>query len=253
MLKHNTTLEEAYVLATNFIKEENVIGIQKEKILHKTLKYYICNDETKHEIKIKKSNSGILYADIYDNEMIYEIQTRGFDKLRDKLSEFLIEHKVTIVHPIAHKKNIYKVYETGEITGPTKSPKIGKVFEVFKELYKIKSYLKNPNLSLKIILIDMDEYRYVVEKKHTRSSGYIREKQIPKNIYHIYDFKNKSDYITLLKDLNLEENFTSLDLKKASKINKTLATVTLNILTHLEVVERIGKKGNNYIYQIKKD
>ena len=253
MQNYNDKLQESYVLATNFIKEENVIGIQKEKILHKTLKYYLCSDESKHEIKIKKSNSGILYADVYDNEMIYEIQTRGFDKLRDKLSEFLIEHKVTIVHAVAHKKNIYKVYETGEIIGPTKSPKTGKVFEVFKELYKIKIYLNNPNLNLKIFLIDMDEYRYVVEKKHARSSGYIREKQIPKSIYHIYDFNKKSDYITLLEELNLEENFTSLDLKKASKINKTLSTVTLNILTHLEVVERIGKKGNNYIYQIKKD
>ena len=247
----NNKLEESYLLATNFIKEENVIGIQKEKILHKTLKYYICSDESKHEIKINKLGSGILYADVYDNEMIYEIQTRGFNKLREKLNEFLIEHKVTIVHPIAHKKNIYKVFETGEIVGPVKSPKTGKVYEVFKELYKIKSYLNNPNLKLKIILIDMDEYRYVVEKKHARSSGYIRDKQIPKNIYHIYDFNNKSDYITLLKDLNLEENFTSLDLKKASKINKTLATVTLNILTYLEVVERIGKKGNNYLYKIK--
>lgn len=253
MQEYNDKLQQSYVLATNFIKEENVIGIQKEKILHKTLKYYLCSDETKHEIKIKKSNSGILYADVYDNEMIYEIQTRGFDKLRNKLSEFLIEHKVTIVHAIAHKKNIYKVFETGEIEGPTKSPKTGKVFEVFKELYKIKSYLNNPNLSLKIFLIDMDEYRYVVEKKHARSSGYVREKQIPKSIYHIYDFKGKNDYIKLLEDLNLEENFTSLDLKKNAKINKTLSTVTLNILTHLEVVERIGKKGNNYIYKIKKD
>ena len=237
MQEYNDKLQQSYVLATNFIKEENVIGIQKEKILHKTLKYYLCSDETKHEIKIKKSNSGILYADVYDNEMIYEIQTRGFDKLRNKLSEFLIEHKVTIVHAIAHKKNIYKVFETGEIEGPTKSPKTGKVFD----------------LSLKIFLIDMDEYRYVVEKKHARSSGYVREKQIPKNIYHIYDFNKKSDYINLLEGLNLEENFTSLDLKKNAKINKTLSTVTLNILTHLEVVERIGKKGNNYIYKIKKD
>ena len=114
MQNYNDKLQESYVLATNFIKEVNVIGIQKEKILHKTLKYYLCSDESKHEIKIKKSNSGILYADVYDNEMIYEIQTRGFDKLRDKLSEFLIEHKVTIVHAVAHKKNIYKVYELSD-------------------------------------------------------------------------------------------------------------------------------------------
>ena len=178
MQNYNDKLQESYVLATNFIKEENVIGIQKEKILHKTLKYYLCSDDSKHEIKIKKSNSGILYADVYDNEMIYEIQTRGFDKLRDKLSEFLIEHKVTIVHAVAHKKNIYKVYETGEIIGPTKSPKTGKVFEVFKELYKIKTYLNNPNLNLKIFLICLSDKSDLLSIKSYGSSTSISSSSI---------------------------------------------------------------------------
>lgn len=251
MQKLNEKLLNAYNQAINFEKDENIIGIQKEKILHKTLKYFVCDDETKHEIKIKKSGKGLLYADVYDGEMIYEIQTRGFNKLRDKLSEFLNEYKVTIVHPVAYKKTIYKIQETGEITGPVKSPKTGKVYDVFKELYKIKFFLNNPNLNLKIILLDMDEYRYVVDKKHSRSSGYVREKQIPKSIYKIYDFKSKNDYLTLLKELNLEEEFTSLDFKKAAKVNKNISSLTLNILTYIEVVERIGKKGNSYIYKLK--
>ena len=43
------TLDEAYDLACSFEAKEQVIGIQKEKILHKTLKYYLCPDDTKHE------------------------------------------------------------------------------------------------------------------------------------------------------------------------------------------------------------
>ena len=73
------TLDEAYDLACSFEAKEQVIGIQKEKILHKTLKYYLCPDDTKHEIKITKENKGVLYADILLDNVIYEIQTRSFN------------------------------------------------------------------------------------------------------------------------------------------------------------------------------
>lgn len=252
MQKTKYTLDEAYLKATAFEATEQIIGIQQEKILHRTLKYYLCNNDAYHEIKIKKSEKGILYADICIDNNIYEIQTRSFNKLRDKLEEFLKDYKVTIVHPIAYKKNIYKIEETGVISGPKKSPKTGRVFDAFKEVYKIKTFLNHPNLSLKFILLEMDEYRTVVEKKHVRSSGYIREKQIPKKIEAIYDFNSKIDYIRFLDSLNLDSEFTSLELKKAAKVNKNLATLSLNILTYLEVVERIGKKGNSYIYKIKR-
>ena len=109
------------------------------------------------------------------------------------------------------------------------------MFEVFKELYKIKSYLNNPNLRLKIFLIDMDEYRYVVEKKHARSSGYIREKQIPKSIHHIYDFNKKSDYIALLEELNLEENFVAFNGAVVYKNGKQILKKKLD----KEIINRI--------------
>lgn len=242
-------LAVAYDYAVNFEKQEELIGIQKEKILHKTLKYYISNDDTHHEIKIKKSNKGILYADVLVDNNIYEIQTRSFNNLRNKLTEFLQDYKVTIVYPLAHKKNLYKIEPTGEVIGPKKSPKTGKIFDVFKELYKIKSYLPHSNLSIKVLFLEIDEYRCVVEKKHSRSSGYIREVQIPKQIFKEVDLFDKNTYLELLSEYNLDEEFTSSSFAKATKIRKNLSTVVLNILTYLNVVERIGKQRNSYVYK----
>lgn len=251
-MQNNDRLSIAYKRALEFEKKQEVIGIQKEKILHKTIKYYLDVDESHHEIKIKKSSKGILYADIYDGINIYEIQTRGFDKLRDKLQELLSEYKVVVVHPIAYKKNIYKIEETGEIIGPIKSPKKGSIFEVFKELYKIKFLLNNPNLSIKILLCDMDEYRYVVPKKHYKSSGYIRERQIPTSIVKEIDLKTLDDFKALLETIGLVSNFTSKDFAKNAKITKPRATTALNVLTYINVVQRIGKDKNSYKYQIKR-
>lgn len=249
MLEVNDRLKKAYQQAKEFVAEEEVIGIQKEKILHKTLKYYISSDDENHEIKIKKSNKGILYADVLIDKDIYEIQTRSFDKLRSKLDEFLKDYNVTIVFPIPQKKYIYKIEETGEIIGPKKSPKTGKVFDSFKELYKIKPYLTSPNLKLKIILLEIDEYRNVVTKRHSRSSGYIREVQIPKSIYREINLNNKNDYLDYLEEYNLPLEFTSSVFAKAVKIRKAQATIVLNILTYLNVVERIGKEKNSYVYK----
>lgn len=248
----NDQLAIAYQKAKEFTISENVIGIQKEKILHKTLKYYLDPDFHHHEIKIKKTTKGYLYADIYDGKMIYEIQTAGFDKLRDKLTNFLTTYEVTIVHPIPYKKNLYKIDEKGEITGPKKSPKTGNVFEVFKELYKIKPYLKNPHLKLKILLINVDEYRLLTPKKYYHQKGYKKEIQIPKTLIAEIDLNCKEDYLKILNKAHLEEEFTSKSFAKTLKISLAKAQVALNILNYLEIIQKVGKKGQSYLYQIKK-
>lgn len=239
----------AYQKAQEFVAKTPVIGIQKEKILHKTLKYYLEEDEEKHEIKINKGKSGYLYADIYDGQKIYEIQTGNFNKLRDKLAAFLPSYQVWIVYPIAHKKNIYKIDEQGLVKGPIKSPKTGRVYEAFKELYKIKSYLKDDHLHLKIFLIDVDEYRTIIPKKHFKSRGYLKEEQIPKQIVQEINLNHKEDYFKLLDLPNLAQEFTSQDLAKCAKINLAKARLTLNILAYLEVVQITGKIKNSYIYK----
>lgn len=242
-------IEKAYNLAIDFEAREQVIGIQKEKILHRTLKYFLCEDESFHEVKIPKLTSGFLYADIKINNHIYEIQTRNFNALRDKLDEFLKKYQVTIVHPIAYEKNVFKIDEDNKIVSKKKSPKKGNPLELFYELYKIKSYLQNELLSFKIIMINIDEYRKIVAKKHYRSSGYIRQVQIPKEIIRIIDLKNKGDYLSLLDGYPLPIQFTSKEFAKCTHITQKKATVALNILTYLNVLTRVGKIQKSYLYE----
>ena len=248
----NQKLSTAHTIAKNYKPDTEVIGIQKEKILHKTLKYFLEPSSDFHEIKVSKNTKGVLYADILKDNHIYEIQTRGFNNLRSKLDVFLKTYQVTIVHPIAYIKHIYKISETGEIEGPKKSPKKGSAFLVFHELYKIKQYLNDPNLSIKILLLNMDEYRHIVPKKHYKSSGSIKEVQIPTEYVKEINLSSKTDYINLLDTLNLPIEFTSSMFAKATKLTLPKATTALNVLNHLEAVIRIGKDGRKYLYRINK-
>ena len=138
-------------------RERHGIGMQKEKTLHAVLKAYEDPDEDHHEIPIEN-----FIADIYCEKTgsITEIQTANFGYLRNKLDAFLPLYHVTVVYPIPAVKWITWIDpETGELGKRSRSPKKGNFYSAFRELYRISSYLDHPNLSIKLILLDMEEYR----------------------------------------------------------------------------------------------
>lgn len=222
------------------------IGIQKEKILHKIIKYYLSNNPNNHEIKI-----GRMFADVVLDNIIYEIQTQHFNALRNKLDKFLETNKVVIVYPTFRNKILHSITENGEYIKTNKSPKKGTPLSLFVELYKISKYLNHPNLSFKILYFDIEEYRTVVPKKHYKSQGYIKYMQVPIELIEEYNLKEKSDIIDLLKEYNLSKPFTATDFSKISKISYNKATAAIRSLSTLGIIENIGKDGRKNIWNVK--
>lgn len=237
-------LAKEKILITNTTSKS--IGTKQEKTLHQTIKYYLTLNEECHEIKVDKK-----IVDIYIDNQIYEIQTQGFDKMRDKLETLLPNHNLTIVFPIAHIKTIYLTNEYGEIVSIRKSPKKQSPFEIFKELYKIKQYLLDENLHLKIIMFLSEEYRDMVKKKHARSKGYRRLDQVVSDIVCEYDIYKKEDFNILLDSINLPYEFTTADIKKLTKVSVKTSALVLNILLYLNFVEKVGSKNKYILYKRK--
>lgn len=221
----------------------NGIGTLGEKTVHSVLKNYLSPDNINHEIKV-----GSFVADICTGKEIIEIQTRNFDKLRRKLEVFLNFAPVTIVYPIPHIKWIRWVNpQTGEISPPRKSPKLGTPYAIFSELYRIKNYLIHPNLNLKIFLLDLEEYRYLDGWSKDLKKGSTRCDRIPISLADEIVISDPSGYRILIP-ASLGGTFTSKDYKKASGLPLGQAQTALNILHYVGVVDRIGKKGNSHIY-----
>lgn len=222
------------------------IGIQKEKILHKIIKYYLSNDPINHEIKI-----GRMYADVFVNNTIYEIQTQHFNALRNKLDKFLENNKVVIVYPTFRNKIIHSITDQGEYVKTTKSPKKGTPFQLFVELYKITSYLNHPNLSFKILYLDMEEYRTITPKKHYRSQGYIKYMQVPTELIKEYNLNSSDDYINLFKEYDFLEPFTSTDFSKKMKISYNKSTAAIRALKSLGIIDSSAKEGRKNVWNVK--
>jgi len=222
------------------------IGTLSEKTVHAILKNYYEPDEDKQEIPIEN-----FVADIYANGEIIEIQTRQFNKLRDKLQTFLSLYPVTIVYPIPREKWLIWIDETtGQLSNKRKSPVKGNPYMAFVELYKIKMFLKNPNLRLHLVLIDMEEYRLLNGWSKDKKKGSTRYDRIPTQLVEEIEINCLADYMQFVP-YELEEDFTTKDFAKAAHIPTQLAQTVLNILYYVGTVERTGKEGRSYLYSVR--
>ncbi len=226
----------------------NGIGTLSEKTVHSVLKSYLSPNPIHHEIKI-----GGFVADICTGHEIIEIQTRSFDKLRRKLHCFLEVSPVTIAYPIPSIKWIRWINpQTGEISPPRKSPKAGTPYSIFPELYKIKNYLVNPNLSLKILMINLEEYRYLDGWSQDKKKGSTRCDRIPTELVNEMVITGPKEYQSLIPH-TLEYEFSSKDYKKASGLPMKQAQTALHVLHYVGAIDRVGKKGNSFIYSRKEN
>lgn len=246
LLYNDTDLEVAKSLAT-LSYDSQTIGMMKEHSLHRTIKYLISNDPINHEIQV-----GRMFADVMIDDHIYEIQTKQFFLLKDKLDSFLKNHKVTIIYPIHYQTWIH-YYQDGVFIRTRKSNKKGTIFDFFYELYSIKRYLNNENLSFKLLFFDIDESKddtKVKSSKTNRFRKYLKIDQVPRKLIDIIDIKSKEDFIPLLKLNEINTPFTSKDISSKFKISVRVSSLALNIYKTLNLVKIIGKKGKSYLYKV---
>ncbi len=220
------------------------IGTLSEKTVHAVLKNYYSPNEDNQEIPIEN-----FVADIYSQGEIIEIQTRQFNKLRDKLTAFLPLYPVTIVYPIPKEKWLIWIdADSGELSKKRKSPTKGTPYTVFPELYKIKTFLKDPNIRFRLALLNVEEYKLLNGWSKDKKKGASRYDRIPVEFVQELEIDCTADYMQFVP-LELEGPFTSKDFAKAAHISVSLAQTVLNILYYVGTVDRVGKKGNMYLYE----
>ncbi len=125
----------------------------------------------------------------------------------------------------------------------------GNPYLIFPELYKIKMFLKHPNLRLRLVFLDMEEYKLLNGRSRDKKKGASRYDRIPTELVQEMEIDCPRDFMQFVP-LELENAFTSREFAKAAHISLPLAQTALNILYHMETVLRVGKKGKLYLYEI---
>ena len=92
--------------------------------------------------------------------------------------------------------------ETGELGKRSRSPKKGSFYSAFRELYKISSYLDHPNLSIKLILLDMEEYRLQDGWGRDGKRGSHRYDRVPTRLVDETVINEPRDYMQFIPRAN---------------------------------------------------
>ncbi len=240
------------------------IGTMGEKRLHKTLKYYFCGDETKHEIRVAKSDEtsdrepmsgasgkGGYIADAIDGENIIEIQTGSFYPLKPKIKFYLesTDNKITVVHPIAEKKHVIWIDpQCGEISKRNRSPKKGRLSDALPELYWLSEHLKNERLSFKIVLLEIDEYRILNGWSHDRKKGADKYDKIPMKLCDIVEINSENLKETLVPQ-GLSDCFVSNEFSKLTGLKGRKLSYSLKLLSLLGLIEKGERGAKGYVYK----
>ena len=116
------------------------------------------------------------------------------------------------------------------------------------ELYKIKYTLDNPRFHLCLCMLETEEIRLLNGWSKNKKRGSSRHDRIPKGLIDEIHIDCPADFDMFLPE-DLPKQFTSKDFAFNAKISREYAQVTLNILTYLERVKRVGKQGANILYE----
>lgn len=224
-------------------RAQNGIGTLGEKTLHAVLKTYFDPELSHQEL-----NVGPYVADIWNEAGFVEIQTSGFHRLRGKLELFLKTAPVTVVYPVPAVKWLFWLSEDGTISQKRKSPKNAGPWEILPELYKIKSFLREPGLRFCVILLELEEYRLKNGWSEDGKRGSTRFERLPVALLKEVWLETPMDYLQLVPDA-LMEDFTCSEFSKASRLSPTKAGTAVHVLHHVGALERVGKIKNAYLYR----
>jgi hypothetical protein len=215
-----------------------------EYSLHSEIKdwYKISGDEL--EVKVED-----FVVDILRGKLLIEIQTRNFSAVKKKLIKLLLNNQVRLVYPISKLKWIVHESRTGQFLRRRKSPKKGKLLDLFYELVHTPTLIEDRNFSLEVLLIEEEELRCNDGRGSWRRRGVSVKDRKLMNVFDRIVFEDSRDFLEFLPK-ELDECFTNRVLALKLGISINLAQKITYCLRKMGAVSIAGKKGNELLFQI---
>lgn len=220
------------------------IGLLNEKPLHASLKEWCAQPGDRFEVPVDR-----FVIDIVRGDLLLEIQTGNFASIKSKLTTLVGSHQVRLIRPIAQEKWIVKLAkdDSGGITR-RKSPKRGRVEDLFWEMVSFPQLLADPNFSLEVLMIREEEVRRYEEKRNWRRRGWATDERRLLEVVEQTSYEEPADWRAFIPiDV---ETLTAKDLAEARGIRNELAQKMVYCLRNVGVLELVGKRGRANLYEV---
>lgn len=219
--------------------------MRAETTLHAALKDFYTLPGSSQEVLVDG-----YWIDVVQGDLLVEIQTGNFSALKPKLNDLLDRHTVRLVHPIAYEKWIVRLPAVGDTpVSRRKSPRRGRLEDIFWELIRLPGLLAHPNFSLEVLLTREEEHRRDDGKGSWRRGGQSIADRVLLEVVDRRLFQTPSNLLALLPS-GLSQPFTNEQLSKALGIRLKLATRMVYCFRGSGLVEIEGKKGRKHLYRI---
>jgi hypothetical protein len=221
------------------------VGTVNESSLHAEIKEWYGQAGDKFE-----TNVGGYIIDIVRGDLLIEIQASHFHSIKKKLARLLPNYPVRLVYPIAAHKWISRYRsDMGVLLQRRKSPKRGRIEDLFTELRYMPAIPIIPNFSIEILLIDQEDI-WIDDGRGSWRNKYWS--LFDRKLLQVHSKKllsSAKDYIHLLPD-PLPNPFTSLDVANQAKISRKIAVNMLYCLLQMKKISVVGTKGRSRSYSI---
>ena len=192
------------------------IGTLNEGSLHAALKDLYAEPGDRFEVPLDRFVIDIARSD-HDGQLLIEIQTGSFGAMGRKLDHLLSDHRILLVHPIAAASYLVR----GDAK-PRRSPKRGSVHDLFGQLVSIPTLLDHPNLTLDIVLVNVDKVQEHDPRARRGRGGYRTVDRRLREVVETRRFSKAQDLLQFVPD-GLPEPFTTADIASLGGVPRPVA------------------------------
>jgi hypothetical protein len=221
-----------------------VIGTLNEGALHAQLKHWYAQPGDRTEQKV----DGYV-IDLVRGGLLVEIQTGGFAPLRRKLEVLLESHAVRVVAPIAVSRRIVRVSDDGEVLSSRRSPKHGRIEDVFERLVSIPALLAHDRFELDVVLTHEEEHRVFRAGRAWRRRGWTVAGRSLVAVERSLLLRSPADVRALLPAA-LPDWFDTAELAALAGVDRRLAQCMTYCLRRCGVLAVGEKRGRSTLYAL---
>lgn len=217
-----------------------------ETSLHQQLKSHYAGPDGELEVRL-----GRFRIDAVRNGELIEIQHGALSAIGKKIESLTRKHSVRVVKPIVAKKLLIKQdRQGGKVVSRRKSPKQGKLLDVFEDLVYFTRAFPHKRLTLEVAMVEIEEWRFPGHgrRRRWRRGDHEREDQRLVEIITAHEFRTAGDLWGLVPT-GLKRNFHTGDLATHLGIARWEAQRMAYALREMQAIRQVGKQGNAWLYE----
>lgn len=218
-----------------------------ETSLHRELKLIYAGDAAQTEVRV-----GRYRIDAVIGDELVEIQHGRLGAISFKIAALLENHDVRVVKPIVREKLLIKRRRRGgKITSQRRSPKRGKLLDVFHDLVYFTKVFPHPRLTIEAVLVDVEEERYPGHgrRRRYRHSDFQIEDQRLVGMGDSFVLRTSADLVKFL-NCDLPKRFHTGHVATALEVPRWIAQRIAYCLRETGAARAVGKERNAHLYEL---